>query len=132
MEPVEDRNELANVFRAYIEAVNSKDIEACYKFESESFGYGYRSQAFREVRNKSDYFKAMRNFYASMKDYEIRIDSEYIKVFNNVGFASGEYTEKITEHDGTLRYVRGRGTGTWMKLEGNWKLFLYHRDAQYT
>ena len=131
MKQAEGKEELVKVFRAYAEAVNTKDIETCYKYESDSFGYGYRSPEYREVRNKSDYVKAMENFYASMKDYEFRINNQHVKTFNDVGFVSGEYTERIVEKDDTVRHVNGRGTSTWMKIDGNWKLLLYHRDTQF-
>jgi ketosteroid isomerase-like protein len=100
-------------------------------FESDSFGYGYRSSGFRDVRTREEYKKSMERFFASMKDYSASMDNEDVRIIGDVGFTCGNYTEKITEKDDTVRYVKARGTSTWMKINGKWKLLLYHRDAQY-
>ena len=63
-----------------------------------------------------------------MKDFTMESDEENSKVNGDTGLSWGTFTEKIVEHDDTVRYVKVRYTTTWKRIDGKWKLLMFHRD----
>ena len=109
------------------EAWNNHDIDTIYDIEKESIGFGYRTPDIR-MSPKPEWKQLIAQWFSSMKEFSSKIDEENVRIVGDTGLAWGWFTEKIVEHDESVRYVKVRYTSTWIETDDGWKHLMYHRD----
>lgn len=126
----ESEQALLDEFHRWFDANNSHDVETIYEIEKDSIGYGYRTPDTRK-KPSTEWKTLMSQFFSTMKEFSGLLDEEYAMVVGVTGFVWGWFTERIVEHDDSVRLVRVRFSSTWMKTEEGWKFLFYHRDNQF-
>jgi ketosteroid isomerase-like protein len=129
----DEHKELLKAMNKWVTSINDKDIDAAYEIWKESIGFGWRNPNFRDrSQTTEDKFKrGMGNLYASITDFHGSYENKGVRIIGDTGLLGGIYTEKITGLDGSVRVVKVRHSSTWMKLDGEWKLVMFHRDTQF-
>ena len=59
-------------------------------------------------------------------------DDTTIRIVDNVGLVLGGYIEKYKPKTGELKSIEGRTSMTFIRVDGKWKLALFHRDIQFS
>jgi hypothetical protein len=77
---------------------------------------------------KPEWKQQISRWFSSMKESTGTIDEENAKIVGETGLTWGWFTEKIIDHDETVRYVKIRYSATWVETENKWKYIFYHRD----
>lgn len=108
------------------------DIDKQVELEGNAIGYGYRGPRQRIFTHER--LKMRRpGFYARMETYEAIFNKEnaVVRVVGDVGLVLTNFTEKFKPKDGELQTVEVRTSMTFIRVEGKWKLALFHRDNQF-
>ena len=100
------------------------------EIEKEAIGYGYRTPNIR-MQPTPEWKQMLSTFFSSMKEYRLTNEEYHVRIIGDTGLVWGWFTERIEEHDGSVRTVRVRISSTWVKNGEDWKLVMYHRDSQY-
>ena len=66
-----------------------------------------------------------------MKEWQGSYQNLGSRIIGNTGLLCGLFTEKITGLDDSVNTVKVRYSSTWMKIDGEWKQVMGHRDAQF-
>jgi hypothetical protein len=112
------------LFKAWDEG----DIDMQTEIEGDVICYGYRTPAPRLVYNE----KGRKWFYSLMEIFETnQKDDPTIRVIGDVGLVLGTFTEKFKPKRGEWKSIEGRFSMTFIRVDGKWKLALYHRDTQF-
>jgi ketosteroid isomerase-like protein len=112
----------------YEKVVNEGDLDTIIEIEEDAIGYGCRTPAPRLLFNK----KLNKWFSDSMEFYEAIPKDDYIvRVVGDVGLVLGSFTEKFKPKGGALQKIEVRNSMTFIRVDGKWKLALYHRDTQF-
>jgi ketosteroid isomerase-like protein len=119
--------ELVNINKKLINAWSTHDIETIYNIQKNSIGYGYRDKNLRPQPTPQDKQNTAK-WFSTMKEYTILNVEENYRIDGDVGICWGGFTEKIVEHNDSIRYVNVRHSSTWKKEDGKWLLLFYHRD----
>ncbi len=67
-----------------------------------------------------------------MKEWQGSYQNLGSRIIGNTGLLCGIFTEKITGLDGSVNTVKVRYSSTWMKIDGEWKQVMGHRDTQFS
>ena len=70
----------------------------------------------------------VRQFYDTMDVFNIEILTENYNVVGATGLAWGHYAQTTKQKDGPRRTVYLRYAHTFAKIDGKWKLVMYHRS----
>ena len=120
--------ELRETLDSYRKAVNEGDLDTITEIEGEAIGYGCRTPAPRLLFNK----KLNKWFFDSMEIFEwIPKDDPIIRVVGDVGMVLGTFIEKTKPKGSELQSTEVRSSMAFIRVEGKWKLALYHRDIQF-
>ena len=133
MEETDEHEELLNAMNEWVSAFNDEDIDAIYEAEKEVIGFGWRGPNFRDRSQitEDDFKRVIGNLYSSMNGYHGSYVNLGVRIIGDTGLLCGIFTEEITELDDSVRVVRVRYSSTWMKLDGEWKQVMGHRDTQF-
>ena len=118
---------LLNEYLGWFEANIKFDIDTIYEIEKESIGYGYRSPDIR-MEPSPEWKQMLSTFFSTMKEFGATNDECHVRVIGDTGLVWGWFTERIVEHDESVRFERVRITTTWVKKGEDWKFIMYHRD----
>jgi len=120
--------ELRAIANQLFKAWNESDLDTMSEIEGGAISYGYRTPAPRLFFDE----KLMKWFYNSMEIFETyQKDEPIIRIVGDVGFALGTFTEKFKPKRGEWKSIEGRFSMTFIRVDGEWKLALYHRDTQF-
>jgi hypothetical protein len=120
--------ELRGALKQLFKAWDDGDLETMAKIEGDAICYGYRTPAPRLSYNE----KLRKWFYSSMEIFETnQKDDPTIRVMGDVGLVLGTFTEKFKRKSDELKSIEGRFSMTFIRVDGKWKLALYHRDVQF-
>jgi hypothetical protein len=120
--------ELRGALKQLFKAWDDGDLDTMAKIEGDVICYGYRTPAPRLIYNE----KLRKFFYSSMEIFETnQRDDPTIRVIGDVGLVLGTFTEKFKRKGDELESIEGRFSMTFIRVDGKWKLALYHRDVQF-
>lgn len=133
MGETDEQIELLNAMDRWIAAFEDKDGDAAYEVEKEVIGFGWRTPNFRDRSRvtEADFKQVQKNINDSIKGWHGSYENLGIRIIGDTGLLCGILTEEITELDGSVSAVRVRYSSTWMKLGGEWRQVMGHRDAQF-
>ena len=106
-----DEQEIHEANGKLLNAWSSHDIDTISYIQNESIGYGYRTQSIR-INPNPDFKESIRKWFSTMKDFTMVSEEENCRAMGDTGLSWGTFTEKIVEHDDTVRYVKVRYTTT--------------------
>lgn len=134
MEETEKHKELLLAINKWIKAFEDKDVDRAYKVEKNVIGFGWRTPNFRDRSqvNEADFKRVIENLNNSMKEWQGSYQNLGSRIIGNTGLLCGIFTEKITGLDGSVNTVKVRYSSTWMKIDGEWKQVMGHRDTQFS
>ena len=122
--------ELLEMSELHMRAWKEEDIDTLFDIEKESFGYGRRASDIRTPpkHRENNYRTSLSDFFAGNKGFFNTMSQEDVRIIGDIGLHWGVYTENLPEKDGSINYVKVRFTNTWIKIDGKWKIALYHRE----
>lgn len=123
--------ELRATFETWAKAYVSRDIDTIVEIEGDAIGYGYRSAAPRLFDKKV--FEARTKWWLNSLEIAEGIpkDEPIFRVEGDVGLVLVTIIEKTKPKDGELKSIEARCSFTFIKVDGKWKMALYHRDTQF-
>ncbi len=112
---------------------SDNDVDEAYEVVKPSIGFGWRGSNFidRSKTTKDVFKRGMEKWLTSINDWHLSYENLGVRIIGDTGLLCGILTEKITELDGSVRVVKVRYSSTWIKLDGKWKLVMFHRDSQF-
>jgi hypothetical protein len=124
--------ELRATLESYRKAVNERDFDTMDEIEGVPIGYGSRSKPPR-LWNKKFLMFANKLFLNSMEIYEIiPVGEDIVRVVGDVGLVLENWIEQSKPKGGELKSIEVRSSLTFIRVDGEWKLALYHRDVQFS
>jgi ketosteroid isomerase-like protein len=130
--PEELEKELKATITRLLKAWNDHDLDVASEIQGDAIGYGYRTKPPR-LWNAKTSRAANQWFFASMEIFETSLkDDLVVRVNGNVGLALGSFIERFKQKGGELQTIEGRISTTFLRIDGKWKMVLYHRDTQFS
>ena len=122
-----DIDELRAVSDRYFGAWSPKDSATIASIEV-GRGYGHSTAFPRSGGDESDRRDGLDKYFDLLDFITEEIISREIEVIGDTGLVWGHYAQTTKQKDGPVRTVYLRFTHTYTKVEGDWKLVLYHRS----
>ena len=114
--------------RKYLDAWSNRDIETIVDIGTGAAGFGHSTAFPRPIRVRETFGPMVRQFYDTMDVFNIEILTENYNVVGDTGLAWGHYAQTTKQKDGPRRTVYLRYAHTFAKIDGKWKLVMYHRS----
>ncbi|MCD6308965.1 MAG: DUF4440 domain-containing protein [Candidatus Latescibacteria bacterium] len=112
----------------YMQAWTDRDIDTIVEIGTGAVGYGHSTPFPRPVRVRDTFRAAVENFYDMMDVFIIHMQTENYRVVGDTGLAWGHCSYTTKQKDGPQRTVYMRFAHTFAKIDGSWKLVMYHRS----
>jgi ketosteroid isomerase-like protein len=131
----DDVDDLKAVNELHIKAFNSLDAATLASLIHPGFAIFNRDAPFAIVRSKNfkeaeaEELAALKGYFDTLEWLKVTIIDYKYKVVGNTGIMWGYYMEEAKPKDGPVRTVYARGTSTWIKSEGKWRIIMAHDSA---
>ena len=125
--------ELRTTLKQFFKAWNEPDIDMQVEIEGDAIGYGYRGSRQRVFVNEKILKIRRIRFYDRMETFEAVFNEEdaVFRVVGDVGLVLGSFKEKFKPKGGELQTIEVRTSMSFIRVDGKWKLALFHRDIQF-
>lgn len=126
----DDLDDLKAAQERYLKAWEARDIDTIVEFEGgTAAGFGYTTAFPRPLGTKEVFRQAIERYFTDIIDF-IRItpNTADFRVLGNTGLVWGHYAQTTKQKSGFIRTVYLRFAHTYMKIDGKWRLVLYHRS----
>lgn len=126
----DDLDDLKAAQERYLKAWEARDIDTIVEFEGgTAAGFGYTTAFPRPLLTKEAFRQAMEQYFNNIIDF-IRITPHTadFRVLGNTGLVWGHYAQTTKQKSSLIRTVYIRFAHTYMKIDGTWRLVLYHRS----
>lgn len=123
----DDLDDLKAAQVRYLKAFAARDIDAIVELEATAAGFGYGTAFPRLVRDKEVFRRAVEQYLNLMDFVRITPYPAEFRVLGSTGLVWGHYGQTTKQKNGPVRTVYLRFAHTYAKIDGQWKLVLYHR-----
>jgi ketosteroid isomerase-like protein len=125
----DDRDDLKAVQERYRKAWEARDIDTIVEIEGgTSAGFGYTTAFPRPLLTKEAFRQAIEGYFNIMEFIRVTPHTAEFRVLGDTGLVWGHYAQTTKQKSGFTRTVYLRFAHTYMKIDGKWRLVLYHRS----
>jgi ketosteroid isomerase-like protein len=125
--------ELRATVKSYYHAWNERDFDTYFEISGDAIGFGRWTALPRDRMPKETQVNLSEYFLRIMEASEYVMEEEpIVYVMGDTGLVLGKIVEKAKPRNGELKSYNVRYSLTFIRLEGKWKLVLYHRDVQFS
>ncbi len=123
-----DVQSLRETHQKYMQAWTDRDIDIIVDIGTGAAGYGHSTAFPRPVRVREPFRQAVLGFFSMMDQFTIHMQTEHYRVVGDTGLAWGHCSYTTKQKDGPQRTVYMRFAHTFARIDGEWKLVMYHRS----
>lgn len=126
----DDLDDLKAAQERYLKAWGARDLDALVEFEGgTSAGFGYTTAFPRpQSPDKDSFRRALEQYFNVMEFIRITPHTAQFRVLGDTGLVWGHYAQTTKQKSGVVRTVYLRFAHTYMRIDGKWRLVLYHRS----
>jgi ketosteroid isomerase-like protein len=126
----DDLGDLKAAQEACLKAWGAKDLDALVEFEgATSAGFGHTTAFPRpQSPDKDSFRRGLEQYFNAMESIRITPHTAQFRVLGDTGLVWGHYAQTTKQKGGVIRTVYLRFAHTYMRIDGKWRLVLYHRS----
>ena len=112
----------------YLAAWSEGDVDTIVDMATGSAGFGHSTAFPRPVRVADAFRAGASKFFGEMDEFHINLFTSEHMIVGDTGVVWGHYAQTSKQKDGPRRTLYLRFTHTFARVDGAWKLVIYHRS----
>ena len=130
-----DVNDLKAVNEQSVEAWNSLDAATLASMVHPGFVSFDRDSAFaselpmNQKEAEAENFASLKSYFDTLESLKVTLIDYKYRIVGNTGIVWGYWTSEAKPKDGPVETIQARGTYTWIKSDGKWRIIAAHASA---